>query len=460
MNDTLRTRTRGRTIAGTMLALLASLAMVATTGCDLLSDILGTMTLKGQVVDAQGNPVPEADIKVYLFTDNIDYFAVPGKGNSTNPAKFKARVDLSNLTRRGKVAKTIRTDAQGRYTLAGVPINGVIAVASKDGWSMDIQGMDPTDGTVSLSSALRPKNIDENTVGTDVEPVVLADFVIVGPPAQDDGPGPEPQPPEDEEEIQPPAASSWESFTVEDIDGNVLADLTDGNANLELASLLESGGVVLIKGTHSDTSLKKAFMRVQMGSSTCDDTGLQAKADMVQIPLKDGKITSDAGDFQKWFLTGGYEQIQLDLDQVADSGNESYVVTVDERCAVPASPLMVTLSWDTDRVDADMHLWDTASEEHTYYGSRYEGEARASSYGSIDLDDRDGYGPEVFTLNPTTSGEYAIRVHFFAGQANPGTTVKVRVVRYADGKWHDDTFTSALPYRDWVDLGRFKVDAL
>ncbi|MFZ4738249.1 MAG: hypothetical protein ACOYM9_20000 [Bradymonadia bacterium] len=268
--------------------------------------------------------------------------------------------------------------------------------------------------------------------------------------------------PSDPNELQPPAATTWSMFTLTDAAGAVLADASAAGARVEAsAALALNGAVVRILGEVADTSGDTiAYLRVQHGDSHCMPVDLAPKVDEYPLTLRNGKIYSDKGDFQEFVVTGGYQQFQLDLDMEVGNGNESNLVTIADRCApsVPPSNLIVTVTWDKPLVDIDLHVWNSAGEQ-TFYGSRFEGTRRRSSYGRIDTDDRNGYGPEAFTLDPSvTSGVFTIRANFFSGlDANAPANVQVRVVRKVANGWSDETFTGSVSRRGWVDLGLFGV---
>ncbi len=399
--------------------------------------------MEGKVTDTNGDPVEGAKIDVYLFSENADRFG--GAQNDADSGldvdNISVRLDLTGLIEQGRVHASARSAADGTYTIEDVPTDGLVAVATKEGYSVDVKGMDTSNGTVTLDSLIVPVG-DES---------IRANFVIAG------GGGGEGVPPEapDEEEIAPPAASEWTTFTIEDESGTVIADASGANS-----SIPASGGVVYIRGTHSDTSRQGAFLRVQKGSSTC--AASQTHTEVIPLALVDGVIQSDRGDKQPWFLDGGYEQLQLDLDEEPASGDESFVVTTAEKCAPQTSPMVVVFTWDTDNVDADLHIWD-AAQEHTFYGSSGERDGmrvrRGSSYGFLDIDDLNGFGPEVFTLYPGSSGTFALKAHFYSGRPDPVTTVKIRIVRWHEGVFKDETFQQQLPGpREWVEFGTFEVD--
>jgi hypothetical protein len=269
--------------------------------------------------------------------------------------------------------------------------------------------------------------------------------------------------------LYPPVELGWKTFIVKDEAGNVLVDVSDkGQGNIDVMSdIVKNGGVVHIEGEvkAENADIKKAWLKVQYGKSDCmSEDGLPPKTDVIELSIKDGKIVSDKGDFHVWYLSGGYEQLQLVAAESDDMSGELYesgIVTVDGECN-PAHDLTIYFSWNTDRVDMDLHVWN-AEGERTFYASKFEGKYKRSSYGMIDVDDRNGFGPEVFTLNRGQEGKFKLRAHFFSGRQtaefNP-TEVTVRAVwRDAKGEWHDTTTTISVGWRKWGEIGVIDVGA-
>ncbi len=116
-----------------------------------------------------------------------------------------------------------------------------------------------------------------------------------------------------------------------------------------------------IKGLHSDTSLEKAFLRVQIGGAGCGDDAPEPRVHQIELRLVEGRVTSDKGQFQSAWLSGP-QRFQLDLDDAADSGNESHLIEVEETCAAPASALEIELLWNIENVDVDLHVWNAEAE--------------------------------------------------------------------------------------------------
>lgn len=70
--------------------------------------------------------------------------------------------------------------------------------------------------------------------------------------------------------------------------------------------------------------------------------------------------------------------------------------------------LRITLAWDADDTDIDIHVTEPNGTE-AYYGNR-----RTISGGRVSEDITDGYGPELYEIRKAKRGTYAVRAHYFA----------------------------------------------
>ena len=268
----------------------------------------------------------------------------------------------------------------------------------------------------------------------------------------------------DPNELHAPVTSGFSQFVMLDPADAIIADASAGSVIVDKASdAAQDGAVIRITG-QLDGAMGEgtAFLRVQHGDSHCADSGYAPKVDEYKVKLLNGKVVSDKGEFQEFVLTGGYQQFQLDVNDVVGDGNESHLITVADRCdpATPPRNLIVTLTWDNDQTDLDLHVWNQDN-DHTFYGSNHEGQRRQSSFAKIDIDDRFGFGPEVFELNDgIDTGTYTVRANFFSGLPNRSpANVQVRVQRKVAVGWADETFTASITRRGWVDIGIFNVGA-
>ncbi len=79
-------------------------------------------------------------------------------------------------------------------------------------------------------------------------------------------------------------------------------------------------------------------------------------------------------------------------------------------------PLMAILNWDEDDVDLDLHATD-AEGRHTFFDAPDVLEsATAIPEARLWLDNRDGYGPEVFTVESDTGGAFTFAADYYRGK--------------------------------------------
>ncbi len=94
---------------------------------------------------------------------------------------------------------------------------------------------------------------------------------------------------------------------------------------------------------------------------------------------------------------------------------------VSEARRVPARiiaerPLMAILHWDEDDVDLDLHVTD-AEGRHTFFDAPdVLQSATAIPSARLWLDNRDGYGPEVFTLEKDVKGVFTFAADYYRGK--------------------------------------------
>lgn len=74
--------------------------------------------------------------------------------------------------------------------------------------------------------------------------------------------------------------------------------------------------------------------------------------------------------------------------------------------------VVVTITWNTDNTDVDLHVTEPSGEE-CFYSHR-----NTQSGGSLTQDVTQGYGPEMYVLPRAPKGSYDIRAHYFASDAN------------------------------------------
>lgn len=105
--------------------------------------------------------------------------------------------------------------------------------------------------------------------------------------------------------------------------------------------------------------------------------------------------------------------------EAIDSNDEAGVS--EERTVVARSiadrPLMAILHWDDGDADLDLHIRDEKG-RHTFFEAKSpEESAQAIPGGKLWLDNRTGFGPEVFTLEKEFAGELTVSIRQHRGKA-------------------------------------------
>ena len=82
--------------------------------------------------------------------------------------------------------------------------------------------------------------------------------------------------------------------------------------------------------------------------------------------------------------------------------------------------VLVTITWNTDRTDVDLHVREPTGEV-CYYSNK-----NTAIGGRLTRDVTQGYGPEMYVLENAVNGDYRILAHYFRSDANR-TNVRTKV---------------------------------
>jgi uncharacterized protein YfaP (DUF2135 family) len=116
----------------------------------------------------------------------------------------------------------------------------------------------------------------------------------------------------------------------------------------------------------------------------------------------------------------------LDIYGKTDTSEDITVNTVN----LAPKDIIVYLTWDQPGVDLDLHIRGPHG-EHTYYAALDHVESsEAIPQGALDLDDKNGFGPEVFSMFGDTQGLYTIEAHYHHSQDNIPSQAQITVVLY------------------------------
>jgi len=127
------------------------------------------------------------------------------------------------------------------------------------------------------------------------------------------------------------------------------------------------------------------------------------------------RVPVDANaDIEYWASKGHLEGSHSFGHACANNG-EMYIGDVVLDTGGSSSIIGITLTWGDEPRDLDAHLAVPLSGggwEHLYYDHEVGADA------SLNTDDRDGQGPEIFTINRIHDGVYRYSVHQFAGNGS------------------------------------------
>ena len=98
------------------------------------------------------------------------------------------------------------------------------------------------------------------------------------------------------------------------------------------------------------------------------------------------------------------------------------------------SDLVISMMWNTDQTDVDLHVVEPSGEE-CYYQNR-----KTRSGGNITTDKTDGFGPEMYVLPSAAKGNYQISAKYFrANQNRTKVSNKVYLTIYRNYGTKDET---------------------
>lgn len=120
--------------------------------------------------------------------------------------------------------------------------------------------------------------------------------------------------------------------------------------------------------------------------------------------------------------------------------------------------IRISLAWDTDQTDIDLHVIEPTKEE-VYYGHK-----NSRNGGLISRDFRNGYGPEEYMIRYALEGRYAIRAKYFASHQQKlagGTTAMASVfVNWGNPEEEEEEILTIRlqSNRDITDIGAIRYE--
>ena len=129
-----------------------------------------------------------------------------------------------------------------------------------------------------------------------------------------------------------------------------------------------------------------------------------------------GQWNSRFGEFRKILLVDYLRFLRqtppAQIPEVARAFAAARTQEVARELEIAQADLLVTITWNTDNTDVDLHVIEPSGEECFY------SHTETRSGGRITQDVTQGYGPEMYLLKKAPRGKYLIRAKFFASDAN------------------------------------------
>ena len=144
---------------------------------------------------------------------------------------------------------------------------------------------------------------------------------------------------------------------------------------------------------------------------------------------------------------------------VVEGPSESAIDATD-RClnlAQQSETFSIKLTWGAAPSDVDSHLY-TPNGDHIYFDS--EGYLTGQPFAQLDVDDTDGFGPEVITITRLMVGTYTYVLHNYSETFTPGMKQSpVRVELNRDGRTQVFSPSAEDGAYTWWTAFRVTVDA-
>ena len=215
---------------------------------------------------------------------------------------------------------------------------------------------------------------------------------------------------------------------------------------------------------HAEVAVPEAELQVTTGEATLRGQVVNA---VNNEPISEAVVRLVGGEQQSqtdeegWFLLDGLPEGKVPLEVSADGFTiERFERTVDAAASqgvrvvlspgLEAGQLRLVLTWDKEPADLDAHLEGPLPDGerfHVYFHQR--GDLKSKEFVNLDVDDRNGEGPETITVLGVLPGEYRYYVHDYTNSGNPdasalansGAEVKVyhggQTYRFAPEGSHD-----------------------
>ena len=119
-----------------------------------------------------------------------------------------------------------------------------------------------------------------------------------------------------------------------------------------------------------------------------------------------------------------------------DANKLATYIALDKRSS---DGIVVTLSWDTDSTDIDLHVTEP-NKTHIYYGNKED----ENAYGKLSWDSTQGFGPEQYRVSRPMAGVHKVFLTYFSNNpvaTSDGTFARVDIAITRNGVTEEQTKT-------------------
>jgi len=215
-------------------------------------------------------------------------------------------------------------------------------------------------------------------------------------------------------------------FTSGDVpEGSRVLSLTGpGYHTVHALTVVESENIVLERNLPVNPGDQPEMPVIEMNEPIVDlVTGIAIISGMIH--------NLDCLDLQRGIYVHQSEEHLMAVDEVDDTFEQAVILTygvneivvratnatgtvLSDKITVEYYPewnFRITLTWDTDETDIDLHIWEPDLNEHCYWYNDW------SAHLQLDYDDVQGYGPENITpiSDDVPEGIYPVAVDYYSG---------------------------------------------
>ena len=210
-----------------------------------------------------------------------------------------------------------------------------------------------------------------------------------------------------------------------DLDGNL------GKDSVEVFYKASPGGPkVVITEPREGASLDLTSDRVvTVVAKVC---GVEASEGYLVINGMPKMVAFEKGAMsQKAALMPGVNEIAVEAVNRSGHAGRSEAVRVNTFDARPKD-LVAILTWDSPTADFDLHVWDSFG-HHTFNEAPDAGLCEAAiPGGSLDMDRKGSFGPEVFSLEVASPEVYTLFVKYNPGLKDNGANAFLKILLHGD----------------------------